>query len=197
MALQINNPFVGAALQELFRLQGRVQPQLDQFIVPTVQVADLSVAASPPVIRSCVSANSIAAVVGQAPSIIFNVPGGVLAIIKSLRFQVQATTNFQVNVGNSSLSGPATASARTFMDGRINRSQEPVCTMVVGTQAAQMPSFEYRCRVVANTELVIVPSRWVLGRGTATDDDIIEFQFGDNDMACDNFSMEWTEHPLA
>lgn len=63
MSKQIQTPEVGSALQSLFKLVGRVRPQLEEYVMPVVLVGDVG-AASPPAVRRIYRAGGLTAAAG-------------------------------------------------------------------------------------------------------------------------------------
>lgn len=82
MSQPIQRPDVSQRLQELFRLVGRVRPSLEEYVIPTVQVADLGVAAAPPVRRVVQIGGLRAAVAGEHGIVRIGNPAGSNNIIQ-------------------------------------------------------------------------------------------------------------------
>ena len=78
MPKNINNPTVGRALTRLFNLQGRVQPSLDEIVLPVVQVANIAQEAPPSPKARCAALLTTAATgAGENYDLVLQVPIGV------------------------------------------------------------------------------------------------------------------------
>ena len=171
MSQPIQNPVVGSLLQKAFNLQGRVRPTLEEFVVPVVSLGDLSTGAEPPVVRRASCGIIQAAVVGQSFTARFEVPGGVLAVIRSLRLYCDGTARrLRVfHAGNAaSIAAPATGADHGYCDGRLlagsGITQTPAGQCFFGTQAASLVTVNAQYPVSVDG-LVYDDPGWVVGTG--------------------------------
>jgi len=139
MAQPIQTPLVGSALQRLFGLQGRVRPSLEEFIVPTVQVANLDDGSPPNVSRTASSFGSQAAVAGEFGTFRLEVPPGTIAEVLAVYLPVpSATFNLRIATTDAPAALANTGSKR-FWDGRLNfENQLPAGVLTFGTQVAAL-----------------------------------------------------------
>lgn len=202
MAQPIQDPTVGVVLQGLFKLQGRVRPALEEFIIPTVQVADISQGARPATRRRAVAGIAQAAVAGQVFQARFEIPGGMIAVIR--RINLSSTTgamNIRFNFpGNAaSIAALAGVSAKAFTDGRLlpgapSGAQQPAGVLTFGTNAAALATTQAVFRLFATQELVIYPD-WVVGTGHPQLVGFLEFESNTANAQVAG-SVEWDEYPI-
>lgn len=193
MAQPIQTPGVGAALQRLFRLQGRVRPSLEEFVIPTVQVADLSQGSVPPVRRHAVSFFNQPGVAGQSATWRLEVPPSVLARIDRIYVTPAAAGPMFANFG-STIAVPAGNAANEFSDARVRANGElPAGLVTFGTQVAILAG-TWRVDVAANEVTEIRPRAWLIG-GLFDAFDFLEMQFFQANTAV-TVAMEWEEYQI-
>lgn len=198
MAQPIQTPQVGSALQELFRLQGRVRPALEEFIIPTVQVGDLTFGSAPAKRRHVTTFFNVPAVVGERPVWRWEIPGGIIGALTSFWVEPPAATPGSVSVFfGSSIAAPATQAVASYSDGRILRAGElPAGVVSFGTQVGALAArtWEKRAQPTPDSRTWETPG-WILGTG-------VPGQFGFIEFACNllnasvNVCMEWDEFQL-
>lgn len=205
MAQTIQDPGVGAALQRLFGLQGRVRPALEEFVVPTVQLADLSLGAPPPLIRHASCRTSIAAVAGERPVFRFESVGGMICVIRRIfLFSATGASNpsFAFRGNAATLGALGTVATKSFTDGRLLPgtpwgAQQPSGVLTIGTQAGSIGTVHWEARMEAVGGLEIVPrGGWVVGTGRPGLVGFLEGQVATNNIAL-ALSMEWDEFFLS
>lgn len=144
MAIPIQSPTVGQLLQNLFGLQGRVRPALEEFIVPVVNVADVAKSAGVSIRRSVVGRFTIAAVVGELPQIQMAVPAGIIARVTKLYLWSDTVMQVRIHHGNGLAAAPPTAMSTRYTDWRLLSPtfQNPAVIPTVGTAAAGLAVYE-------------------------------------------------------
>jgi hypothetical protein len=189
MTLEIQNPRAGAALTDAFDLKGRVRPELEEFIVPTVLVADVSASAPPAVQRTATCYFSEAAVAGQRTCFQFICPPGTLAVIKRVSFFTNslsaARSWFLIFSGNSPLLGKPTNQAdMKFTDGRLERTGVvPSCQLWFGRKVSTLTAVwalpqNYVDASLGSAECVYEPKAgWIVGSGVAGESSYLEGAF--------------------
>lgn len=200
MGLPINDPSVGAALQELFGLQGRVRPVLEESIIPTVQVADLSEGSRPARIRHAsahfdVGANAVEHFVARLEA-----PPSVLMELTSFRLAPLSAGEVQVFFG-SSIPVPSTFASKAYTDQRVRDTksggtQSPGGLLTIGTQVASLGTVQWGIFLNADNLLYeYSPKGWFVGSLAPAGFGFIEFSFGSNNVRVRG-SMEWTEYQI-
>lgn len=121
MSQPIQVPTVGALLTEFFRLVGSVRPELEEIVIPTVLVGDLS-GSAPPVRRrhvSCVGGIAAAAA-ENAWFELFNSDKNTIAVITDVWAFASAADFLKVAFPTSTLlAGGSTTVASSFTDSRV------------------------------------------------------------------------------
>lgn len=196
MAQYIQQPLVGSALQRLFRLQGRVRPALEEFIIPVVKVGDVSQESAPGITRHAFARFSQAAVVGQRAVWRIETPPGTLLQITRMYVRPGAAASVFGYFG-SSIAAPGSTAIKTYTDGRIlKQGQRPAGVLTYGTQVGNLGTIQYG--QVANPipdEMDIHPTGWIIGSNSTTDYGFAEFNLGVDNTLCDVL-MEWDEYPV-
>lgn len=175
MAQDIGVPGLGAALQELLRLQGRVRPQFDEIIIPTITVADLSHCAAPTVCRSVVSRMDCLKVAGRYPSIRLDAQEGVIAQIKHIWILAEsADTRWGAIYEGAAVAAGSSTVVSTFADGRLRGPSVPgPPTPGVQAQAGTGPSVvsnpPWQRQAGTAPGIDYAPERWIIGGGQAGD----------------------------
>ena len=201
MGLRIQRPQIGAALQRLFRLTGRVGVELEPFIIGTVQVADLGLGAEPPVRRSAVARFTQAAVVGEIAVWRMEVPGSVIAVVTRFQLRQEASVSAcHIHFGSTiSAAVFATAARKSFTDGRLLQGgQTPALVLAHGTQAAGLSPIDWSVAVnlVPDNTWQTPSGLWVIGSGAPGQFGFIEFQAGGVTNQEVRFVVEWDEYQI-
>ena len=203
MTLEIQNARASQVLTDAFDLKGRVRPELEEFIVPTVTVADLSTGAPPPVQRTSSAYFSQDAVSGQRCCFQFIVPGGTLAVIKRVSFYgvVTATDAWFIlfSAASAALGKPATQANASFTDGRLQQTGViPSAQLWYGTKVSPLnadwalPLF-MTDQTYGSAEAVYEPTGgWVVGSGAPGVSSYLEAAFDGTNMA-QACVLEWEE----
>ena len=203
MTLEIQNNRAGAALTDAFDLKGRVRVELEEFVVPTVLVADLSAGSPPAVQRTATAYFSQAAVGGQRACFQFIVPGGTVAVIKRISFYgiVTATDAWFLlfSAESAALGKPANEATKSFTDGRLQQTGAAPSSQLhyghkISTLAADwaLPLF-MTDQTYGSAEAVYEPkSGWVVGSGKPGVSSYLEGAFDGVNMAQAGV-IEWEE----
>lgn len=190
---KIQRPDAGTLLTEHFRLTSRVSPQLEEFIIPTAQVSDLSIGATPPTCRSGAMQFSNSPVVGERSVWRFESPPGVICKIK--RFwclNVDVDGDLTAHFGSSLAVVPTVAATSRFTDGRLTGLEPPAGLVLHDTQVGLLAAFEWRRFIPLLTDITIEPNNWVAGTGRRGEFGFIEFLLTGVASSV-NVSMEWDE----
>jgi hypothetical protein len=194
MAKDIGDPTVGAALQALFRLQGRVKIGMEEFVIPTVQVADLSVSAAPALAAGAAAQLSVVGVAAQRTTWRFEIPGSMFAQVLAFNIFMLAGTRFNVAF-TAAGPGHAGIAGKALTDGRLTqRGLEPAGVMTGGATAAAPIGAQWRTELAANEERRFEPKHWIVGSGLEAQFGFIEFQAGTANIG-GTLSIEWAEYP--
>jgi len=193
----IQEPGVGQALQAAFNLQGRVRPVLEEYIVPTVMIADFSAQASGvPLARSAAARLTVGATIGEMATMRFEMPAGMLA--KIVRFHAFPSADGNLAFSFSSAGAPqAVPFIADFLDGRlVQLGQTPVAGATGGTQIGTIApiSLMYRAQNAIGG-LTLEPEHWVVGSGVPGQFGFFEAQLTNVNSQC-QFAMEWIEYPV-
>jgi len=176
MAKRIQNPGVGQLLQGLFDLQGRVQPQLDEIIVPTVQLGDLGRGSAPPVVRAVSHQCVMLAVAGEFAGARLEVPGNTL--LKITAIHVSPTTSgfayWKFTNASAALAGTAD---KEVTDGRLSDQNVGAgSVMTFGTRVGGLANPAALVKV-NSTGTTFTPEHWVIGSGRPDQFGFWEFGF--------------------
>jgi len=205
MSFRIGNPRVSEQLTRAFNLTGSVSPELDELVVPTVQVADISQSSPPGIQRTATSYFSQPAVGGQRACFQMIVPGGTLAVIKRVSFFASdslaaADAWFLLfSAESAALGKPASQATMSFTDGRLQQTGVvPSAQVWFGTKVSTLsadwalPMF-YVDAALGSASAEYVPSAgWVVGSGKAGVSSYLEGAFDavNEPQAC---VIEWEE----
>lgn len=214
MTLEIQNNRAGAALTDAFDLKGRVRVELEEFIVPTVVVADISHSSPPGIQRTASAYWSKAAVSGQRACFQLTCPGGTLAVIKRLSFFSTAATApdawFIVMPGSTIDGGISGEIAeKEFTDGRLQETGvAPSCVVTFGTRVSNISvtnwaipllgdaNAEWGAGNSAAVEAVFEPKwGWVIGSGKAGVTSYLEGSYDGVNMPMTGV-IEWEEYQV-
>ena len=177
MPFPIQTPLIGQALQRFFRIQGRVDPQLETSIYGYVQLGDLSRGQTPPVIRSATAFFDQAAVAAQRFVMQMRVPMGTLVNIKRLQFNpVNVSPNMNVGFGDTFAVTPTNAVTSSFADGRVlDLGQAPAAVILTDTQVATLATAHWQTLLTQNVPNFIDVDGWLVGSTDQDGTGVIEF----------------------
>lgn len=201
MAFKIQTPSVGRILAEALGLKGRIDPELEKFIIPTIQLANAELSGFVCTSRSCTSTGSGAAVAAEFPTLQFIVPPGVLALITRLDANTNGAgeTSLRASFAQNALA-LGTAGLNAFTDQRlIQQNQTPSCNLTSGSQAAAISPIEWNGRLSIGAATAPTyegrPVAWVIGSGVADATRSLGFQSsGLNEVL--RLTLEWVEFQL-
>jgi len=192
MPLPIQTPKVSSAIHDFFKIVGRYRPQVDEVVVPTVTVGDVSMDTAP-LIRRAVDHIFIAAVALERPTWRFEVPAGTFAVVEQWFLPDDPSAGDVEVFFGSSFPAPATLSTNVaFVDGRLRERQEaPAGRIAFGTQVAGLAvSNTVYDRTTIFPPIARIPGGWTVGRTNAVD--FIEFQLNAVNVNL-SFAMQWRE----
>jgi hypothetical protein len=204
MSFRIGNPRVTEQLTRAFNLTGNVSPELDELVVPTVQIADLQMGAPPALQRTATCYFSEAANITQRTCFQFICPPGTLAVIKRVSFFTNSLSAprswFLIFSGNSPLLGKPTNQAdMKFTDGRLERSGVvPSCQVWFGRKTSTLNAVwalpqNLIDATYGSAECVYEPTAgWVVGSGVAGESSYLEGAF-DHVNTHQSGVIEWEE----
>lgn len=186
MSQPIQRPDVSARLQDLFRLVGRVRPSLEEYIIPTVQVADLGMAAAPPIRRTGHWGGLTAGVAAEYTALQIVNPTGSNNVISVNSIQVMPANTVSLYAAFGTFTfgtGPVAIATEQYVD---RRSDDPLVQLSTGNVSAAgigglAAASCARWRLLTSWMPPIPLDGWVLGPG-----DTLVF-------CCDavNISMYW------
>lgn len=206
MAKDINNPLVGELLQRAFDLKGRVRPSLEEFIVPTISLGDLSLSLGPSIKRHAACRVAQAAVSGQRFVFRFEaIPGTICVITRVFFHSAAGATEFAgAFVGNAAtVSGLGSTALKGYTDGRLlpgtpfGAPVQPSGVVTFGTQVGPGGILALFSIQVPAAGLVYEPppGTWVVGTGGSS-----LFGFLEGFLALNNTlvtgGFEWDEYPV-
>ena len=175
MPKQIQNPVVGQLLSQVFNLQGRVEPALDEIVTPTVQVADLGRGSPSPIVRGVVHQCLQGGVAGELFTARLEVPGNVIARVRRVHLYSASAAFFVAKFTNAG--GPqANTAVKEVTDGRLSNRDVPAASVLTyGTQVGGLPATTWRVRVPTEG-VTFEPAHWIVGSGCANQFGFMEFQ---------------------
>jgi len=189
MAIRIGNPRVSEQLVRAFNLTGNVSPELDDLVVPTVQVANLEMGAPPAVQRTATFYAAMGAVAGERFVFQLAVPPGVIAVIKRLILYgspgAPRALLAKFSGKTSGITTPATTAGSCFTDGRLaGTGAEPSSKLYYNTQVSNITGSDWALPLYLNIPTWDSGARefiphwgWVVGSGNTTDSGYFEGTF--------------------
>ena len=177
MTLEIQNARASQVLTDAFDLKGRVRPELEEFIVPTAQIADLSAGLPPAVQRTATYYVAQAAVSGQRFVFQLAVPPGVITVVKRMMlYGITASPRplLAKFAGNTSgITTPATTAGSCFTDGRLAQTgAQPSSKLYYNTQVSNIAGSDWALPLYLNNATWNSAARefepkwgWVVGSG--------------------------------
>lgn len=189
MGIRIGNPRVTDQLVKLFNLTGSLAPELEEFVIPTVQVANLDMGSPPAIQRTATFYAGQGAVSGERFVFQLAVPPGIIAVIKRIMFYgITATPRALLAKFAGSTSGittPATTAGKCFTDGRLAGSgASPSSNLYYNTQVDNIAGSDWGLPLYLNTGTWNSGARefiptwgWVVGSGNTTESGYFEGTF--------------------
>ena len=181
MTMRIGNPRVSEQLVRAFNLTGAVSPELDELVVPTVQVANLEMGAPPAIQRTATYYAAQAAVAGERFVFQLAVPPGVIAVIKRIMLYGITTQPRPLLARfagkTSTITTPATTAGSCFTDGRLAQTgAQPSSKLFYNTQVANVAGSDWSLPLYLNNATWNSAARefipkwgWVVGSGNSVD----------------------------
>ena len=189
MGLRIGNPRVTDQLVRLFNLTGKVSPELEEFVLPTVQVANLELGSPPAIQRTATFYAAQSAVSGERFVFQLAVPPGVVAVIKRMMvygITAQPRALLARFAGTTStLTPPATEAGSCFTDGRLHTTgQTPASKLLYNTQVSNVTGSDWALPLYLNNATWNSAARefvpnwgWVVGSGNGEQSGYFEGTF--------------------
>ena len=189
MGLKIGNPRVTNQLVKLFNLTGAVSPELEEFVIPTVQVANLEMGSPPAIQRTATYYAAAGAVSGERAVFQLAVPPGVVAVIKRIMlYGITASPRALLAKfagSTATVVTPATTAGSCFTDGRLaGTGQEPASRLLYNTQVSNVSNADWALPLYLNAPTWNSGARefvpkwgWVVGSGNTTDSGFWEATF--------------------
>lgn len=168
--MRIQSPDVATRVRNFFGIKGKYRPEVEEFIVPTIQVGDLSVPGLPPITRHASVGFDVGAVVGEYFTFRLLAPEGVLCVITDLNLvPALAGAGSHIRASFVTLAGLAPAAAG-FTDHRLTSGQRfpievPAAQAAVGTFVMPIAPIIWRTILTDNEDNHIEPKGWVIGTG--------------------------------
>lgn len=192
MPVKIQGPDVARRVAQFFGIRGKYLPQIEQFIVPTISVGDVSMPGVPPVRRHVSVQGYEAAVVAEKASWWMNAPIGVLAVITDIHVIPVGDMNLNVAFW---FGGAASLTPR-FTDGRLVQPPAlpqfpPACTAGSWTAAGVITNIAWTGVAKATQVNHYRPVGWIVGAGTGAGG--VQFQSSENNVAV-SLTVEWDEY---
>lgn len=201
MAKDIGNPIVGTLIQQAFDLQGRIQMVVEESIVPTVSLGDLSLGSPPPNLRHATASWDESGVAGERFVARIEVPGNIIAVITRINFIPRGSTIEMVADFGSSFPIPTSgAASKRFTDERVRApggspAQQPAGVVTTGTQVAALAVQPFRMRAIDAVDNIFDPKGWILGTGRPGQFGFIEFAAGTANVRIEG-TIEWDEYQI-
>jgi len=189
MAIRIGNPRVSEQLVRAFNLTGSVSPELDDLVVPTVQVANLEMGAPPAVQRTATYYAAQSAVASKRFVFQLVVPPGVITVIKRMMvYGITASPRAilaRFSGKTSTITQPATTAGSCFTDGRLAQTgAEPSSKLYYNTQTSNVANSDWALPLYLNEPNWNSAARefiphwgWVVGSGNSRDSGYFEGTF--------------------
>ena len=189
MALRIGNPRVSENLVRAFNLTGPVSPELDDLVVPTVQVAKLEMGAPPAIQRTATFYAPGAKVAGERFVFQLAVPAGTIAVVKRIMlYGITSSPRALLArfVGKTStITTPSTTAGACFTDGRLAQTgAQPSSKLYFDTQVSNIANSDWALPLYLNNATWNSAARefiphwgWVVGSGNTNDSAFLEGTF--------------------
>lgn len=190
MSKPVQNPEAGSALQRLFNLVGRVRPSLEEYIIPTVQIADLSLRSEPPVSRLCSATSNTFSVAPNFPSWRIDAQPGTVVRLNKLIIRGNAAKILYVSF--AAVGTVSNAVNTHFTDSRAPGTPN---SEVYDDDTGSIAGGAFETHYVGVSEQVIDLSHIVLAPGENAARDWVTFQTstaGGNDL----WTLLWEEFPI-
>lgn len=200
MPTKIQRPGVAEALTRAFGIVGRMRPALDEVIVPTVSIGDLSRGGPPPAARQSVSSFTAAAVPTEKLFWRLDVPPNMIAVIEAITLHATGACNLKVNFpGNAAIlpAGPNAAN-ESLTDGRVaGQFAGPGCALTWGSGPGGLGtawSYQQYLGPASDPPVVIRPHpAWVVGSDEGNYQ-FLEMALDTINVGLDALAIEWVEY---
>jgi hypothetical protein len=197
MPVKIQSPDVARRVAEFFGIRGKYTPAVEEFIIPTIQVGDLSISGVPPVSRHASVAFTVAGVAAEGFNFRLLAPGGVLCVITDIILLPANIASFSASF---TLQAAAGALVPAFTDSRLTLGQlfpenVPAAVCEANTVGAPLVNISWRSRTTPNVAIHFQPKGWVIGTGKEDVDAALMLQCETDDLHVYG-SVGWDEYPI-
>lgn len=198
MPVKIQSPDVARRIAEFFGIRGKYLPEVEEFVIPTLQIGDLSVAGVPPVGRHASVAFDVAAHATQKWTFRLYAEG-LLCVITDFRLIPVAGGGAHVRA--SFAGGPAPAPLtpgfidHRITDGQLFPAQVPGAIVGASTQASNINPIIWRSALADLVDNHYQPKGWVIGSDKQGGNGALMLQIGSNNVRCHG-SVEWDEYQI-
>lgn len=196
MSTTIQSPVPAELLSHAFQLQGRQRLQLEDYIVPTIQVGNLDCGFAPAKCRSAMARIVQAAVAAEFAVFRLQADEGVLLEVVEIIAQPASTGALEIDLEQSITGATTEGTGKAFTDQRVELGGpgpggQPAGRIFRGTQAGGI-SGEYGIPMTA-TGLVYRPADLIVGRAPFPASSSVGFFFETavNELAV--LSIQWRE----
>lgn len=198
MTVKIQSPDVARRVAEFFGIRGKYVPSVEEFIIPTLQVGDLSVAGAPPISRHASVAFDVAAHATQKFTLRLFAQG-VLCVITDIRLIPVSGGGAHIRAAFSTGAAP-TPLAPGFTDHRITAgvlhpAQVPGALVGASTAASNITPIVWRSILTDVVDNHYQPRGWVIGTDKQGGSGSLMLQTGSNNVRIHG-SLEWDEYQL-
>lgn len=194
MAKDVGQPGIGSALTRLLSLRGRVSPKLEEFIVPTVQVADIQQSAEPAERLGAWAQRGEAAVAGEVFHARFEAPPNVVCHIQSIMIEPDGVDTEVLMAFGNTLGDPGNTATEDYTDGRLPAPRVPAAVLRTGTVAAGLAVPTYRYPVIADQFNELRPEDLIVA-GSQSQSQFFELSVTTANILV-RMAMRWREYHL-
>ena len=197
MALPIQDGgLIATRLQKLLGIQGRVRVNLEEFILPTIQVADLGRGALPPERRHVSARFDQAAVIAESCVVRLEAIPSTILVVTDIHITPIGNTGFLLGNFTSTIAAPPNIAIKQFTDNRLTQDQEkPAGVLAFGTQNANLGIIPWMAQLEADIDNHFQPEGWVVGSGVPGQFGFLELQVNIANTRAIG-SIEWDEYQL-
>lgn len=196
MPRNVQNPIVAELLTHAFQLTGHGHFDLDELVVPTIQVGALDCGFPPAKCRSAMVRGVSAAVLAEFGYFRFLAPAGVLAQIISVAAVPASAGALEVDLEDQ-FSATVTTAVTTalFSDGRLRAGgpgpgATPACQFFTGTSSGFAGEFAIP---MPATGVLWEPKDLIVGRAPFPGPQAIGFGFETTANELNSISVQWRE----
>lgn len=169
MSIRIQGPDVARRVAEFFGVRGKYRPEVEEFIVPTVQVGDLSVPGLPPVSRHASCRINVAPTAGEYSMFGLAALPGLICVITDIDVFSSVANSVVADFRDERAMTPLTA---FFTDNRLTLGQRfpaqvPAAVIGANTEVMILAQQAWGATLPASIPRHFSPKGWVIGSGLA------------------------------